>query len=32
VAVRVIAVLCTDSESPAVREFFQLFKAPSMFW
>ena len=27
-----IGVLCTDSERPAVREFFQLFKTPWMFW
>jgi hypothetical protein len=28
----VIGVICTDSERPAVREFFQLFKTPWMFW
>lgn len=27
-----ISVICTDSERPAVREFFQLFKTPWMFW
>jgi hypothetical protein len=30
--VRVIGVICADSERPAVREFFQLFKTPWMFW
>jgi hypothetical protein len=28
----VISVICTDSEKPAVREFFQLFKTPWTFW
>jgi hypothetical protein len=28
----VIGVICADSEKPAVREFFQLFKTPWMFW
>jgi hypothetical protein len=28
----VISVICPDSERPAVREFFQLFKTPWMFW
>jgi hypothetical protein len=28
----VISVVCTDSERPAVREFFQLFKTPWIFW
>jgi hypothetical protein len=28
----VIGVVCSDSEKPAVREFFQLFKTPWMFW
>lgn len=27
-----IGVICADSERPAVREFFQLFKTPWMFW
>lgn len=27
-----IGVMCADSERPAVREFFQLFKTPWMFW
>jgi hypothetical protein len=30
--VHVISVICADSERPAVREFFQLFKTPWMFW
>jgi hypothetical protein len=29
---RVIGVICADSERPAVREFFQLFKTPWVFW
>jgi hypothetical protein len=28
----VIGVICADSEKPAVREFFQLFKTPWTFW
>jgi hypothetical protein len=28
----VISVICADSEKPAVREFFQLFKTPWVFW
>jgi hypothetical protein len=28
----VIGVICADSEKPAVREFFQLFKTPWVFW
>jgi hypothetical protein len=27
-----IGVICADGEKPAVREFFQLFKTPWMFW
>ena len=27
-----IGVICADREKPAVREFFQLFKTPWMFW
>ena len=27
-----IGVICADSEKPAVREFFQLFKTPWAFW
>lgn len=27
-----IGVICADSEKPAVREFFELFKTPWMFW
>ncbi len=27
-----IGVICADSERPAVREFFQLFKTPWVFW
>lgn len=27
-----ISVICRDSEKPAVREFFQLFKTPWTFW
>jgi len=27
----VIGVICADSEKPAVREFFQLFKTPWVF-
>ena len=27
-----IGVICADSEKPAVREFFQLFKTPWVFW
>ena len=27
-----ISVICADSEKPAVREFFQLFKTPWTFW
>ena len=27
-----IGVLCAESEKPAVREFFQLFKTPWTFW
>jgi hypothetical protein len=28
----VIGVICADSEKPAVREFFELFKTPWAFW
>jgi hypothetical protein len=28
----VIGVICADSEKSAVREFFELFKTPWMFW
>jgi hypothetical protein len=28
----VIGVICADSEKPAVREFFQLFKTPWVVW
>ena len=27
-----IGVICADSEKRAVREFFELFKTPWMFW
>jgi hypothetical protein len=27
-----IGVICADSERPVVREFFELFKTPWMFW